>query len=107
MCTRAENVGMQNDPTRSVIGPHHRHVEKARDRGFKKRVRPGSLAALIATYYQSIEYTKLNASTKAVYRRILERTRDAIGNLDVASITRADIRALVSKGHGRPWQHSA
>lgn len=43
------------------------------------RSKPGSVAAAVATYYQSISFGSLGPSTKQVRRRILDRFRDEWG----------------------------
>lgn len=66
------------------------------------KTRPGSLAALIVLYYDSKGYRTLKDSTKAVYRRILEKLRTEHGNKTVAGIQRKHIEALVNEKADAP-----
>jgi hypothetical protein len=43
------------------------------------RSKPGSVAAAVATYYQSISFGSLGPATKQVRRRILDRFREEWG----------------------------
>jgi len=47
------------------------------------RVKVGSLAALIAEYYQSADYKALAESTKGAYRRVLDGLRQEHGEKPV------------------------
>jgi integrase len=60
------------------------------------RTKPGSLGALIVLYYDSKGYKTLKASTKAVYRRMLEKLRAEHGDKSAAGIQRKHIEALVN-----------
>lgn len=52
----------------------------------KKQTLPGSIAALIASYYRSAEYTGMADSTKRAVRNILERFRAEHGDKRVAHL---------------------
>lgn len=58
------------------------------------KIQPRSIGALIAEYYQSVEYRDLRASTKTGYRNMLERFRSKYGTRGAASITPAHLEAI-------------
>lgn len=51
------------------------------------RTEPGSISALIVAYYQSAEFGALRDSTKAGYRNVLDRFREAHGHKRVSAVT--------------------
>lgn len=59
------------------------------------KTKPGSISALIAVYYGTPEFTGLAASSKATYRNMLERFRQAHGEKQVATLTRSHIKAII------------
>ena len=67
------------------------------------RVQPGSIAALVTRYYQSGEYFKLEKSTQATYRGILERFREEHGHRTVAGLDKHAVRKLVEAKRDTPW----
>ena len=62
----------------------------------------GSIAALVALYYQSPAYASLAGSTKTVYRNILERFREEYGTGTVKGMERRHIRQILSGMSDRP-----
>jgi integrase len=66
------------------------------------RSKPGTLNALIATYYCSPEFKGLRDSTKATYRGIIERFRVQHGDKRVAAIERKHIKAIIGSMSDRP-----
>ncbi|MEC9342705.1 MAG: hypothetical protein VYD64_02550, partial [Pseudomonadota bacterium] len=67
-----------------------------------KRRKPGSLAALVLSYYQSPEFTGLRPSTKSTYRGILDRFVREHGDKPVRGLQRAHIKAIIGKMDDRP-----
>ncbi len=67
-----------------------------------QRVKPGSMSALIAHYYNSPEFRGLKDSTKVTYRGILERFREDYGHLSVAGLQRTHVRAIIGEMEDRP-----
>jgi integrase len=66
------------------------------------RTKPGSISALIAVYYGTPEFTGLAASSQKTYRNMLERFREAHGDKQVATLTRAHIKAIIGGMHETP-----
>jgi hypothetical protein len=65
---------------------------------------PGSVAAVIRDYQESLETSPLSAITKKGYKATLARIEDAWGNEQVAAITRADLRKVAKLFSDRPRQ---
>jgi integrase len=59
------------------------------------RTVPGSINALVVSYYRSPEYRGLKPSTQAVRRNIIERFRGEHGNKPVARLERAHVRDII------------
>lgn len=59
------------------------------------KIKPGSLSALIATYYGVTEFTGLAKSTQTTYRGILERFRTEYGDLQVRTLTRQHVKDIL------------
>lgn len=59
------------------------------------RTKPGTISALIAVYYGMPEFTGLAVSSKKTYRNMLERFRETYGDKQVATLTRAHIKAII------------
>ena len=55
----------------------------------------GTINALIVSYYKSPEFISLSDSTKATYRREIERLRDEHGHRLVAQMKRAHVVKLL------------
>lgn len=66
------------------------------------RTKPGTMSALIAVYYGTPEFTGLAASSQKTYRNMLERFREAHGDKQVATLTRAHIKAMIGAMHETP-----
>ncbi|WP_441267677.1 tyrosine-type recombinase/integrase [Bradyrhizobium sp. 215_C5_N1_1] len=67
-----------------------------------KRIKPGSISALIAAYYLSPEFKGCAESTKATFRGILERFRNEHGEKRVATIQRQHIKAIIGSKSDTP-----
>lgn len=67
------------------------------------RSKPGSIAALVTKYYRSAEYFKLEKSTQATYRGILERFREEHGHRTVAGLNKQSVKAMVEAKRETPW----
>lgn len=66
------------------------------------RTKPGSISALIAVYYGTPEFTGLADSSRKTYRNMLERFREAHGDKQVATLTRAHIKAIIGSMSATP-----
>lgn len=62
----------------------------------KSKTVPGSVSALVASYYETPDYKGLSVTTKATYRGIIERFRAEHGDKRVAKIQREHIKHLVA-----------
>jgi integrase len=67
------------------------------------RDRPGTISALVARYYRSAEFWKLEKSTQTTYRGILERFREQHGHRTVAGLDKLAVRKLVEAKRETPW----
>jgi integrase len=59
------------------------------------RTKPGTMSALIATYYKAPEFTGLAESTQTTYRNQLERFRAEHGDKPVSLLQRGHIKAII------------
>lgn len=59
------------------------------------RIIPGSFSALIADYYETAQYQNLAEITKKTYRNVLERFREAFGQMPVKAMTPASLDELL------------
>jgi integrase len=66
------------------------------------RTEPGTMAALIASYYGSAEYKNLAPITRATYRNEIERVRLRHGTKRVAKLGREHIKKLVAEKAASP-----
>jgi integrase len=66
------------------------------------RLKPGSMAALVASYYDSAGFRSLGASTRATYRNVLERFRERYGEKSAANLERRHVIALVGEKADTP-----
>lgn len=66
------------------------------------RTKPGSMSALIAVYYGTPEFTGLADSSRKTYRNMLERFRETYGDKQVATLTRAHIKAIIGSMSATP-----
>ncbi|WP_294929282.1 tyrosine-type recombinase/integrase [uncultured Paracoccus sp.] len=62
----------------------------------KSRSTPGSVSALVASFYRTSDFTTLSHSTKATYRGIIERFRAEHGDKRVAHMEKRHLQKLVS-----------
>lgn len=62
----------------------------------KARSAPGSVSALVASFYRTSDFTALSDSKKATYRGIIERFRAEHGNKRVAHMEKRHLQKLVS-----------
>ncbi|AUM72918.1 tyrosine-type recombinase/integrase [Paracoccus jeotgali] len=60
------------------------------------RSKPGTIAALVASYYRTGDFTGLADSTKTTYRGILERFRLAHGDKRVAHMEKRHVQNIIS-----------
>lgn len=67
-----------------------------------KRTIPGSLGALIVSYYTTADYKQLSDSTKTTYRGIIERFREPHGGKLVRDLESRHIRKLLSEKSETP-----
>ncbi|WP_114349343.1 tyrosine-type recombinase/integrase [Paracoccus lutimaris] len=68
----------------------------------KKQTLPGSIAALIASYYRSAEFTGMAESTKRAVRNILERFRAEHGDKRVAHLEKRHIQKIMAEKAATP-----
>lgn len=68
----------------------------------KARSAPGSVSALVASFYRTSDFTALSDSTKATYRGIIERFRAEHGNKRVAHMEKRHLQNLVSDKTATP-----
>ena len=68
----------------------------------RQRSKPGTVDALIASYYQSADYTGLSDVTKRTYRNIMERFRAEHAEKRVAMIQRHHVQKMVADKAATP-----
>jgi integrase len=61
------------------------------------RTLPGTINALCVSYYRSIEWSQLNATTQAKRKRVIERFREQHGTKRVATLQPAHIEMMLNK----------
>jgi hypothetical protein len=61
------------------------------------RTLPGTINALCVSYYRSIEWSQLNATTQAKRKRVIERFRERHGTKRVATLQPAHIEMMLNK----------
>lgn len=66
------------------------------------RSKPGTVAALVASYYKTGDFTGLAASTKTTYRGILERFRVEHGDKRVAHLKKGHVQVIITGMTDRP-----
>lgn len=66
------------------------------------RTRPGTVDALVVSYYRSPEFAGLAASTRQTYRRIIERFRAEHGKRLVRDLQREHVKAIIGRMADRP-----
>ncbi|WP_295043288.1 tyrosine-type recombinase/integrase [uncultured Paracoccus sp.] len=62
----------------------------------KKKIVPGSISALVASYYRSAEYTGLAESNKRAVKNILERFRAEHGDKRVAHMEKRHVQKIMA-----------
>ena len=67
-----------------------------------KRTKPGTIDALVASYYQSTEYRNLKPITQRTYRSVMEPFREQHGHRLVRDLQREHVKAIVAKLADRP-----
>ena len=81
-------AAMAGERTRGLIGA--------------ERTIPGSLSALIASYYASAEFLDLSPSTRRTYRSVLEELRERHGRKPVRLMLRRHVKALMAEKAATP-----
>jgi integrase len=66
------------------------------------RSKPGSVAAAVASYFQSKRFVELGPNTQRVRRRILERFREDHGDKPIKSLERRYVDAMLAKKIATP-----
>src|SRR5262245_54749065 len=61
------------------------------------RTKPGSISALVVSYFASTAFLSLRPATQTTYRNILERFRREHGDKPVALLTRQHINAMLAQ----------
>lgn len=64
--------------------------------GAEKTV-PGSVSALVASWYRSPEFLDLSDSTKRVYRGVVEKFREKHGGKPIAQLERRHVQAMLAE----------
>jgi integrase len=67
-----------------------------------KKTRPGSIDALVASYYQTADFAGLRPSTKTTYRGIIERFRAEHGDKRVAKMETRHVRQIIGAKASTP-----
>lgn len=67
-----------------------------------KATKPGTINALVASYYRSASYTTLRPSTARVYRNIIERFREQHGDKSIAGMQARHVRTLLNEKAATP-----
>ncbi|WP_170352525.1 tyrosine-type recombinase/integrase [Ruegeria lacuscaerulensis] len=68
----------------------------------RTKSKPGTITALVASYYRTSDFTNLSDVTKRTYRNILERFRKEHADKRVALLQRRHIQRLVNERAGTP-----
>ena len=63
----------------------------------KGEARPGTFGHLIASYYQTTAFSNLKPSSKQLYRYALEPLKEKHGHQPLATVTRANMIAIIEK----------
>lgn len=67
-----------------------------------KQTPPGSISALVASYYRTSDFTGLSDSTKTTYRGIIERFRADHGDKRVAHLQRQHVQKIIGEKSETP-----
>lgn len=87
--TRPGQDGWLDELERARAGEPEKHVRTS------AKTKPGTISALIAVYYGTPDFTGLADSSRRTYRNMLERFREVHGQKQVATLTRAHIKAII------------
>lgn len=68
----------------------------------EKQTPPGSISALVASYYRTSDFTGLSDSTKTTYRGIIERFRADHGDKRVAHLQRQHVQKIIGEKSETP-----
>jgi len=71
-------------------------------RSFGSAPARGSFSAMLAAYYLSPEWARLNPATQRGYRNLLERVRETLGDKPAAAFDEERIRAILDRFADRP-----
>ena len=63
----------------------------------EKRMKPGSISALIGLYYGTPEFTGLKPLTRKTYRSTLERFREKHGDKRVEALKRTHLKVILGE----------
>jgi integrase len=63
---------------------------------------PGTVAALVVSYYRSAEFLNLKPITQRTYRSTIEPFREQHGDKTVAKLKREHVKAIIAKLADRP-----
>lgn len=66
------------------------------------RTRPGSISALVASFYASPQYRALEPSTRKVYWRVIEKFRAEHGDKRAAHLERRHVMEIIAKRSDTP-----
>jgi integrase len=66
------------------------------------RIKPGTIADLIARYYRAPEFVGLKESTRSTYRSIIEPFREAHGEKRVAVLKREHVKDMLARKAATP-----
>jgi len=63
----------------------------------RHRIKPGTVSALIAIYYETTDFLSLAKSTQVTYRGILERFRERYGHQNVRAMRGEHVRTILAR----------
>lgn len=98
-CPRVALPGVPWSP--EFMAAHSAAIDKKIDNGATKTI-PGSIDALIVSYYRSSDFLGLRPISQQVYRNIIERFRREHGTKPVAMLDREHIKRILGKIADRP-----
>ena len=86
---------IEGDPGSPQFIENYQRIHSSFERGPRNPgVRPGSIEALIRTYYQSSEFTRLSNRSKREYRSYIEPFREKVGHKLAGTFRRRDFLAI-------------
>lgn len=71
------------------------------------RTAPGTINALVVSYYKTGDFKGLRPITQQTYRNILERFREAHGDKRVATLERRHIQKMMGERSATPMRQTA